>query len=163
PFALYRAISTFQESRAAAEPGDRADLGWAAAYALLVLGSLAMLLATIKFGAVVRTADLRYWWVYPAALVVVCGLYTVPTLRPAPTRMFLRLQGLGMLVIAGFLLITIFFTQSRGPWLGMAAGLFVFFTLLLWNAYRRARQAGDRRAARWRGLLIGEIVLALAL
>ena len=89
-------------------------------------------------------------------------IYMLPR-RPAPTRMFLRLQGLAMLVIAGFLLITVFFTQSRGPWLGMAAGLFVFFTLLLWNIYRRARQAGDRHAARWRGLLIGEIVLALAL
>jgi tetratricopeptide (TPR) repeat protein/O-antigen ligase len=236
PFALYRAITAAQESRVAAEPGDRADLGWAAAYVLLVLGGLAMLFATIKFGAVVRTADLRYWWVYPAALIVMCGLYIVPTLRPqhteritfgmiwpvslavgftlllgffyllgrnsgtqqvqpgssatnwpiwligglllvvlayvliyllprrpAPTRMLLRMQSLGMLAITGLLLITIFFTQSRGPWLGIAAGLFVFFTLLLWNAYRRARKAGESSAARWGGLLIGEIVLALAL
>jgi len=238
PYVMYRAIAVFQEARDVAEPGERSDLGWAAAYTLLVLGSLAMLFATVKFGAVVRTADLRYWWVYPAALIIACGLYILPTLRlhraeritlgmiwpgvlaliftlllgfffllgqnsgdqvvqaqpgrsdtnwpiwligglllvvlayvliyalprrPAPTRMFLRMQGLGMLVIAGFLLITIFFTQSRGPWLGIAAGLFVFFTLLLWNAYRRARQAGESNAARWRGLLIGEIVLALAL
>src|SRR5262249_11925300 len=194
--------------------------------------------AMIKFGAVVRTADLRYWWVYPAALFVVCGLYIVPTLRPhsaeritpgviwpgalaiifvlqvgfffllgqnaadqvvlaqpsrsdtdwpiwliggllaivlayalfyilprrsAPTRMFLRMQGVGMLVIAGFLLITIFFSQSRGPWIGLGAGLFIFCTLLLWNAYRRARLAGGPRAARWRALLIGEIVLTLVL
>jgi tetratricopeptide (TPR) repeat protein len=238
PFALYRAISAFHEARAADEPGDTSDLGWGAAYLLLVIGSLLLLFAAIKFGAVVRTADLRYWWVYPAALVVACGLFIVPTLRPhsaeritagviwpavlafifvlqlgfvfllgqnagdqvvqaqpgrsdtnwpiwligglllivlayvlfytlprrqEPTRMFLRMQALGMLVIAGFLLITIFFTQSRGPWIGMAAGLFVFFTLLLWNAYRSARQAGAPSAARWRGLLIGEIALALAL
>jgi tetratricopeptide (TPR) repeat protein len=238
PFAIYRAIVAFQEAREVDEPGERSDLGWAAAYALLVIGSLAMLFATIKFGAVVRTADLRYWWVYPVALAIVCGLYIVPTLRPdraeritpgmlwpgalalaftsilgfffllgqnsgdqvvqaqpgrsdtnwpiwligglvlvvlgylliymlprrsTPTRLFLRMQGLGMLVITGFLLITIFFTQSRGPWLGIAGGLFVFFTLLLWNAYRRARQVGDARAGRWRWLLIGEIALALAL
>jgi tetratricopeptide (TPR) repeat protein len=238
PLAIYRAITAFQESRVAADPGDRADWGWAAAYVLLVLGGLAMLFATIKFGAVVRTADLRYWWVYPAGLLVVCGLCIVPTLRPqhaerltfgmlwpilaatsftlllgfffllgqnsgtqvvqpqpggsdtnwpiwligglllvvlgyvliymlprrpAPTRMLLRLQSLGMLAITGLLLITIFFSQSRGPWIGIAAGLFVFFTLLLWNAYRRARQAGESTAARWRGLLIGEIALALAL
>nr|MDQ2998110.1 hypothetical protein [Chloroflexota bacterium] len=232
PFAMYRAIAVFQEARDVAEPGERSDLGWAAAYTLLVIGSLAMLFSTIKFGAVVRTADLRYWWVYPAALIVVCGLYIVPTLRPqhnermtfgmiwpisaavsftlllgfffllgqnsgtqqvqatdwsiwligglllvvlaylliymlprrpTPTRLFLRMQGLGMLVITGFLLITIFFTQSRGPWLGIAGGLFVFFTLLLWNAYRRARQSGDSSVGRWRWLLIGEIVLALAL
>jgi tetratricopeptide (TPR) repeat protein len=238
PYAMYRAIAVFQEARDVAEPGERSDLGWAAAYVLLVIGSLAMLFATIKFGAVVRTADLRYWWVYPAALIVVCGLYILPTLRPdraeritpgmlwpgvlalmftsvlgfffllgqnsgdqvvqaqpgrsdtnwmlwligglllvllayllisrlprrpTPTRLFLRVQGVGMLVISGFLLITIFFTQSRGPWLGIAAGLFVFFTLLLWNVYRRARQAGAASTARWRGLLIGEVVLALAL
>ncbi|MEP7188365.1 MAG: hypothetical protein ABI901_04135, partial [Roseiflexaceae bacterium] len=238
PFAMYRAIAVFQEARDVSEPGERSDVGWAAAYTLLVIGSLAMLFATIKFGAVVRTADLRYWWVYPVALIVVCGLYIVPTLRPdraeritpgmlwpgalalaftsilgfffllgqnsgaqvvqaqpgrsdtnwpiwligglvlvvlaylliymlprrpTPTRLFLRMQSLGMLVITGFLLITIFFTQSRGPWLGIAAGLFVFFTLLLWNAYRRARQSGDSSVGRWRWLLIGEIVLALAL
>ena len=238
PFAMYRAISVFQEARDVAEPGGRSDLGWAAAYTLLVIGSLVMLFATIKFGAVVRTPDLRYWWVYPAALIVVCGLYILPTLRPdraeritpgmlwpgllaliftsvlgfffllgqnsgdqvvqglpgrsdtnwplwligglllvllayvliyllprrsTPTRLLLRMQGLGMLVIIGFLLITIFFTQSRGPWLGIAAGIFVFVTLLLWNAYRRARAAGHASVARWRGLLIGEIVLALAL
>ncbi len=237
PYALYRAITVFQESRDITDLGERSDFGWAAAYTLLVFGSLAMLFATIKFGAVVRTADLRYWWVYPAALIVVCGLYILPTLRPhraervtpgmlwpgalaliftlllgfffllgqnsgdqvvqaqpgrndtnwpiwligglllvvlayvliyllprrpTPTRMFLRMQGVGMLVIAGFLLLTIFFTQSRGPWLGIAAGLFVFFTLLLWNAYRRARQAGESGTARWRWLLIGEVVLALA-
>ncbi|MEO7913458.1 MAG: hypothetical protein ABIV47_27725 [Roseiflexaceae bacterium] len=238
PFAIYRAVAVFQEARTVAEPGQRSDLGWAAAYALLVIGSLAMLFATIKFGAVVRTADLRYWWVYPGALIVGCGLYILPTLHPdraeritlgmlwpgllallftimlgfsfllgqnsvdqvvqaqpgrsdtnwplwligglllvilayvlfytlprrsTPTRMFLRVQGLAMLLITGFLLITIFFTQSRGPWLGIAAGIFVFFTLLLWNAYRRARHAGDASTGRWRWLLIGEIVLALAL
>src|SRR5215212_6309581 len=74
PFAMYRAIAVFQEARDVVEPGERSALGWAVAYALLVIGSLAMLLATIKFGAVVRTADLRYWWVYPVALIIVCGL-----------------------------------------------------------------------------------------
>jgi tetratricopeptide (TPR) repeat protein/O-antigen ligase len=238
PFALYRAIAAFHESRTATEPGQRSDLGWGAAYTLLALGSLALLFATIKFGAVVRTADLRYWWVYPSALLVVCGLYIVPTLRPhsaeritlgmlwpgiltvvfvlqlgfffllgqnsgsqqvqsqpgrndtdwpawliggmllvvlayvlfftlprraAPSRLFQRMHGAGMLMIAGLLLITVFFTQSRGPWLGIAAGLAVFFTLLLWRAYRRARLVDQPTAARWRNLLIGEVALALVL
>jgi tetratricopeptide (TPR) repeat protein len=238
PYALYRTITAFQESRTTAEAGDSADLGWGAAYLLLVLGSLALLFAVLKFGAVVRTVDLRYWWVYPAALIVVCGLYIVPTLRPhsaeritlamlwpglltivfvlqlgfffllgqnsgtqvvqaqpgrsdtdwpiwligglllvvvayvlfftlprraAPTRLFQRMQGVGMLVITGFLLITIFFTQSRGPWIGIGAGLFIFFTLLLWSAYRRARAAAAPSAARWRNLLVAEVVLALTM
>jgi tetratricopeptide (TPR) repeat protein len=242
PFALYRVVTAFHAARQATEPGDRADFGWGAAYLLLTLGSLALLLAVTKFGAVVRSfdvatnvPDLRYWWVYPAALIVVCGLYIVPTLRPhasdrsagliwpgllllgftlllglayllgqaagaqvvqsrpgrddanwpiwligalvlvaaayalfytlprraAPSRRLLQLQGLGMLVISGFLLLTIFYTQSRGPWIGMGAALFVFFTLLLWRAYRHAR--GGAAAGLYRNLLIGEVVLVLVL
>jgi len=239
PFALYRAISAFHEAQRAAEPGERADLGWGAAYALVVLGSLAILFSTVKFGAVVRTADLGYWWVYPFALVVACGLYILPTLRPhsaervtlnilwpgvltalfviflgfafllgqnsgsqvvqslpgrndtdwpiwlvggaalvavayalfyllprrpaVPTRLFQQLHGAGMLVITAFLLATIFFTQSRGPWIGIGAGLFVFFTLLLWRAFRRARALASPNAGLWRNLLIGEIGLTVLL
>jgi hypothetical protein len=239
PFALYRAIGALHAARHAAEPAEGADVGWAAAQALLVIGSIVLLFATIKFGAVVRTADLRYWWVYPFALIVLCGLYIVPTLRPQaaerstaaliwpgalvgvfvlqvgmffllgqaaggqvvqswpgrddtdwplwmigglvlvglayvlffmlprrpapPSRLALRLQAAGMLVITAFLLLTIFFTQSRGPWLGIGAGLVVFFTLLLWRAYRRERAAGSARAGLWRGLLIGELVAVLVL
>jgi hypothetical protein len=203
PFALYRALAAFHESRRAAQPGESSDLGWGAAYALLALGSIALLFAAVKFGAVVRTSDLRYWWVYPFALVVACGLFILPTLRPhsaervtlgmlwpgllavifalfvgmayligqaagsqvvqswpgrndtdwplwmvgglvlialayllfytlpkraAPSRLFHRIHCVGMLIVTAFMLLTIFFTQSRGPWLGLGAGLFVFFT-----------------------------------
>ena len=245
PFALYRAVVAFAEARAADEPGDTADFGWAAAYALLAIGSLLLLLGVTKFGAVVRSfdtstniPDLRYWWIFPAALTAVCGLYILPTLRPhtaerisgamiwpgiltagfvlllgfayllgqaagaqvvqsragrndadwpfwlvgglalvvvayvliytlprraAPSRRLLWLQGAGMLVIAGFLLLTIFFTQSRGPWIGMGAALFVFFTLLLWRAYRRARAGATGRTGLYRNLLIAEVVVTLVL
>jgi tetratricopeptide (TPR) repeat protein len=239
PFALWRSIAAFGDARQAAEPGDGSDIGWGAAYLLLVLGGLAMLFATIKFGAVVRTVDLRYWWVYLFGLFVLCGLFVVPTLRPhsaeritvgmiwpgalavvfvllialayllgqaaggqavqpwrggardtdwpfwligglvliiagyglmfvlpkraAPSRMFHRVHGAGMLVMVDFLLLTIFFTQSRGPWLGIGAGLFVFLSLLLWRAYQRARASENGRTGLWRGLLIGEVVLALVL
>lgn len=241
PFALYRAIAALhQAGHARSESsGSGADWGWAAAYILLVVASLAIVFGAIKFGAVVRTADLRYWWVYPGALIVAFFLYLLPTLRPhsaerfgaaalwpgvvtivyllmvlvfyslgqaggtqvvqeqpgrggldwpiwmiggtlavvlayglifvlprrsgLPSPLFLRLQAAGMLAIVALLLVTIFFTQSRGPWLGAGAGLFVFFTLLLFQAWRRARVAAPQRAATWRNLLIGEIALALAL
>ena len=68
-----------------------------------------------------------------------------------------------MLALVALQLTTIFFTQSRGPWLGLGAALFVFFTLLLWRAYGRARAAGSPRAGLLRGLLAGEIGLALVL
>jgi tetratricopeptide (TPR) repeat protein len=239
PFVLYRAITALSDARGAPPAVGAADWGWAAGYTLLVLGSLVLAFATIKFGAVVRTPDLRYWWLYPGALLVVCALYIVPTLRPhsaeritlgmlwpgilviifilqvgfffllgqssgsqvvqaqpgrndtdwpiwliggallvvvayalffalprrsgPPSRLLHRLHAAGMFVIAALLLLTIFYTQSRGPWLGAAAGLFVFFTLLLWHAFRRAR-VGDLPGMRlWRNLLIGEVVLVLAL
>lgn len=240
PFALYRAVVTLHEARRApvpARPGT--DWGWAAAYTLLVVGSLALIFGAIKFGAVVRTAGLGYWWVYPGALIAAFFLYLVPTLRPhsgerigmgplwpgiitisyvsmvllfyaigqasgtqvvqaqpgrggtdwslwmiggvllvalayllffvlprssgPPSRLFLRLHAAGMLLIAALLLITIFFTQSRGPWLGIGAGLFVFFTLLLVQAQRRAQAEGSPLARRWRNLLVGESLLAIAL
>ena len=241
PFALYRAIGALHEARqapATSQPG--ADWGWAAAYTLLVLGSLGPIYGAIEFGAVVHNATgLDYWWVYPGALIVAFFLYLVPTLgarsreridmallwpgiimiayvlivgiafligqanpnqvvqaQPgrggtewpywmlggvllvglayalffrlprsagAPSRLFLRLHAAGMLVISALLLITIFFTQSRGPWLGVGVGLFVFFTLLLVQAQRRARATGSPRARLWRNLLIGECVLSVAL
>jgi O-antigen ligase len=240
PYALYRAIAALHEARVApsGREGNSADWGWALGYALVVIGSLALVFGAIKFGAVVRTADLRYWWIYPGALFVALGLFILPTLRAhsserlnmamlwpgilavvylllvgffyaagqgtgqqvipqpgrggldwplwmigavvaviaayalfyvlprrpgTPSRPLLRLQGIGMAVIAALILLTIFFTQSRGPWLGGGAGLFVFFTLLLTQAWRRGRATQSPRAALWRNLLIAEVALALAL
>jgi tetratricopeptide (TPR) repeat protein len=241
PLALYLGVAALSEARAApAAEQPRVVVGWTASYTLLVVAALALVYGAVQFGAVVRTADLRFWWVYPAALVVAGALFLLPTLRlhtsakvgvaellpalllltyvlviglsfaigqaagdlvvqpspgrggtewplwmggavvlaaigyallvflprlePTPSRLFLRLQGAGGLLIAALLLVTIFFTQSRGPWIGGAFGLFVFGTLLLIQALRRARSTGDERAAaRWRALLIGEVAFALAL
>src|SRR5262249_15839771 len=80
-----------------------------------------------------------------------------------PSRLWLNLKGAGGLVLSGLLLVTIFFTQSRGPWIGGAVGLFVFFTLMLWLALRRSRASGSPRAGLWRGLLIAEVLLVFSL
>jgi tetratricopeptide (TPR) repeat protein len=245
PFAFYRVIVSFYEARRAPPAGEGAgaDWGWAIGYLLVVLGSLAIVFSSIEFGAVVRSfdpatraPDLRYWWVYPGALVVALGLYILPTLRlhsserismamlwpgiltflyvlivgffytigqgagqvdqaqpgrggldwplwmlgglglvavayvlfyllprrpEAPSRLLLSLQGAGMLVIAGLIVYTIILTQSRGPWFGCFAGMFVFATLLLVRAWRRARAEGSPRAALWRNLLLAELVLSV--
>lgn len=239
PFALYRAIAAFHESKSAPSEGENSslDLGWGIAYLLLVIGALLLIFASMEFGAVVRTADLRYWWIYPGALIVAFVLFLVPTLRPhsadrlgggvavpgivallyvlctgiffalgqasgeqvvspspgrggtewplwmvlgtvlvavgygliftlmrrsgPSSRLFLRMQGSTMLLLTVLLLVAIFFTQSRGPWIGGAAGLFTFFTLLLIQARSRARANGSARAALWRNLLIAEVMGAL--
>ncbi len=240
PFALYRAIGSFHAARRA-PPSERrgTDAGWAAAYALLIIGSLALVWSALEFGAVVRTSDLRYWWIYPGALIVGFALYLVPTMRidesdrlrlgalwPAivtivyvllvgfmftvgqasggqqvqaqpgrggtawpiwmiigvlmvvgayvlfftlPRRMaqpsaFLhQLAGSGWVIISLLIAMTVFFTQSRGPWLGAGISMVFFFTVLLLLALRRARAEGSPRAALWRNLLMGEIGLAAVL
>ncbi len=240
PYALYRGIVAVHQARNADASPSRPpiDLGWGAAYVLLALSALTLVFAAMMFGAVVRAADLRYWWVYPGALVVAGGLFLLIALAPrraerltfsmfmpgvlmlgyvvflgmsytlgqgpnqrvvplegrpgvewplwlgiavalmtsgyallillprrtaGPSRFGLVLEAVGAFTIAALLLAAIFFTQSRGPWLGGFAALFVFFTLLLILALRRAQQRNQARARLWRGLLIGEIALAIAL
>ena len=238
PFACYLAISGFASARATTSERRTLDVGWAAAYTLAVGGALLIVYGAVCFGAVVRVPDLRYWWVYPGALVVAFALFLLPTLRPnraeriglaqlAPgivaivyvlflglmfiagqgsgaqqvqampgrggtewplyivaglaaiigcyvlcftlprgaseSRLLLEFQGAGMALIAALMVVTIVFTQSRGPWLGGLAGMFVFFTALLLLAWRRARATDSPRASLWRNLLVAEVVTALAL
>ncbi len=239
PLALYRLVISFARARSAdqSSPSSGSDALWALAYVLIVIGALLLAFAALQFGAVVRTADLRYWWIYLGALLVGASLFVLPTLqihsRPqltvpillpgvfaivyallvgltflagqsggqsvqpngrgsenwpivllvaigciiaayilfatlprladAPSQLMLRIQGVGAGIIAALLLLTIFYTQSRGPWIGGLAALFVFVTLLLNQARARARAAGSPRAALWRNLLVAEIGLSLLL
>lgn len=240
PYALYRGVVAVHQARSADALPSRPsiDLGWGAAYVVLALAALALVFAAMMFGAVVRAADLRYWWVYPGALVVAGGLFLLIALAPhraerltfgafipgilllgyvvflgmaytlgqgpnqrvvplegrpgvewplwlgiavalmtsgyaliillprrtdRPSRLGLILEAIGAFTIAALLLAATFFTQSRGPWLGGFAALFVFFTMLLVLALRRAQQHNPARARLWRGLLIGEVALAIAL
>ncbi|MGQ9548328.1 MAG: hypothetical protein ACUVWS_06845 [Roseiflexus sp.] len=240
PYALYRGIIAVHHarSREVSPSQPSVDLAWGGAYTLLALAALALVFATMMFGAVVRAADLRYWWVYPGALVVAGGLFLLIALAPhrserltvsalipgilllgyvvllgisytlgqgsnqrvvplegrpgvewplwlgiatvlmaagyallillprrpgAPSRLGYALEAVGAFTIAALLLIATFFTQSRGPWIGGFAALFVFFTLLIVLAWHRARQNNPERVRLWRGLLIGEVALSLAL
>jgi len=239
PYAIYRLIVSCADAISAPRgtDGASADIGWAFGYMLLVLASLAMVFGALKFGAYVRTADLRYWWVYPGSLIVALGFFIVPTLRlhtqgrpsfaqflplffalgyvlflmmayslgqgPAqreeefagrvardwgvwmgcgllmavvayglfymlpsrpetPSRTALVLQSVGMLLVVLFSVYAIILTQSRGPWIGMGIGLFVFFTLTLILIWRRDRAAGLARQRIWFTLLTLEVVLAIA-
>ncbi len=215
PFALFRTFDlagTAARAPRASNPSN--DLLRALAGLLLVGGTMALLLSVIKFGAVVRTADLRYWWVMPAMIAAMTALWAAPHLpvaagngryRPAAWPGLLFAAGLlffavffavssgsqvideritgaadwwlwllfGSLAIAGFyglsftvginlpgeasrlslilrsagyalltlvLLLAIVYTQSRGPWLGLGAALFVFISLALWQGWRQARK-----------------------
>jgi tetratricopeptide (TPR) repeat protein len=108
--------------------------------------------------------DWPLWMIGGVALVLVSYIlfYVLPRRPEAPSRLLLRLQGVGMLVISVLIVVTIFFTQSRGPWIGAGVSLFIFFTLLLLLAWRRARAQGLPHMRLWAGLLIGEVALAVA-
>ncbi len=243
PYALARGIGAIRASRISSDTVTDDAVArdawlWGVGYGLTLVSALPLAYGAVAFGAVVRTSDLRYWWIYPAALVVCAALFILPTLQAhrgaprgllalpllstigyvlllgfafvlgqngggqvvqaqpargglewplwlgaavllalagyaacavAPTlgaqraRPLLILQGIGALAIAALLLLTIAFTQSRGPWIGGGFGLFVFFTLLLLTAARRARLRNDPRARLWRGLLVAEVFVALAI
>jgi tetratricopeptide (TPR) repeat protein len=241
PLALYRLISAWHEGQRAPAPTNaRADTLWAIASSLLVFGTLALLLATIKFGSLVRAADLRYWWIFPGAILVSAMLwmlltrktedstsandrstvsiwpgvalggyvflwlmtftfsansgiqaidssaaratdwwlwltlgcvavlafyvlaFTLPRRSGQLSRLALRLNALGALIIFVLLLVATFFTQSRGPWIGLGFGLFTFFLLLLWQATRRTRERGATAlATRLRAVLAAWVALTL--
>lgn len=234
PLALYQLIGSLFAARVAPEPTDsRGDLLWALAYGFLVTGTLALLLMAIKFGAVVRTFDFRYWWIFPGAIVVATGFWVLPTagikrgegavplwpgalffgylllmsvtylaswrvqtidesnprgldwglwllisvvsiglfyalalLLPRrdalPSRLAYWLQAGGAGIITSALLLATFFTQSRGPWIGLGAGLFTFFFLIFLQGQKHARLhdhqvlAGRLRAGllSWLGLTL---------
>lgn len=223
PLALYRVVTGINDIRKAPPPNQpSADIGWAFAYSILIIGTMSLLVAAIKFGSVVRVADFRYWWVFPGAVIVSTALWVLPTLRmqwsdqkqpggfsklaelapgllfggyifllaptflvssntgkqqidesmaqgpswwvwllisigavivfyivafslprqvgQQPSRLAVGLRLSGALLILASLLLTVYYSQSRGPWLGIGAGMFVFFTLLLWLARRWAIQ-----------------------
>lgn len=108
------------------------------------------------------------WWLWLfgaiAAMTLAYGLaLRLPRLATRPSRLNLR-QGAGTAAaVTVLLLAATFFTQSRGPWLGLGAGLFVFFSLLLWQAMRHARAVGaEMLAGRLRALLIAWVAVTLA-
>ncbi|MGB9634562.1 MAG: hypothetical protein ACPL8I_14585, partial [Chloroflexaceae bacterium] len=106
------------------------------------------------------------WWLWLAlGVLMALGAYTLahalPRLPEQPSRLWRRWLAAEAGVVVVALLAAIFFTQSRGPWLGLGAGLFVFCSLLLWQAMRQARVAGNSvQLRRLRALLIGWITAA---
>ncbi len=239
PLGLYWLIRS-ASATPSAPPSDNPvnESLWAVAYAILVTGTLGLLLSAILFGAVVQAPDFRYWWVFPGAILVATTLWVLLTLNlprrertvplwpaflllgyllllgltyltsrtvhsintqnvggqpwlivllllgssgaigtfyalalflprqpdQAASQVALWFQAIGALIVTGALLLTIFFTQSRGPWIGLGAGLFVFFFLLLIQARQHvlaqenARLGNILRLALWSW--IGTVVVA---
>ncbi|NJN16386.1 MAG: hypothetical protein HC822_08990 [Oscillochloris sp.] len=110
-----------------------------------------------------------YWWLVMAlsVLATLAGYWLARTLAPLPaelTRTAAMIRGLTGIGITVLLLTAVFFTQSRGPWIGLGAGLFVFFSLVLFRGLQTARLLGNTQlAGRFRALLIAWLALTLTI
>ncbi|HMQ34399.1 MAG TPA: hypothetical protein PKD53_26930, partial [Chloroflexaceae bacterium] len=116
-------------------------------------------------GTAARAQDWWLWLLFAvASLTAAYGLALTLPRRPAQApALGLRLDAAAAGLAAALLLVATFFTQSRGPWLGLFAGLFVFVSLLLWQGLRLARAHDYQPRVRLlRGLLIGWVALSLA-
>ncbi|NLD74303.1 MAG: tetratricopeptide repeat protein, partial [Chloroflexi bacterium] len=77
-------------------------------------------------------------WGVLVALVTSAALAVTAALMRRPPAGFLSITA--YVLILGAQVVCVFFTQSRGPWLGLAAGLFIF--ALLYVAARGWRRVG---------------------
>jgi len=148
-------------------------LGWS----LGALGAwaLALLLLTLASSSEqsIDTADpvLRDWWVW--LLLGVAGIagfgaaaLRLPRRAVAATRLLMAAQVAGYAGALVLILAAIFFSQSRGPWIGGMAGIGVFVLLLLGRLIAAAREhshpaLGRLRAAFWGVLGVGALLAAL--
>ncbi len=82
------------------------------------------------------------WLLISTGLIIVFYViaFVLPRTAGTPSRMNWGLRIGGYTAVLLSMLLTIFYSQSRGPWLGLSAGLFVFLTLTLWLSGRRAAQ-----------------------
>jgi tetratricopeptide (TPR) repeat protein len=109
------------------------------------------------------------WWAWLLlALLAVVGFYglalTLPRRNGEASQLTRRVEAFAALAAVALLLIAIFFTQSRGPWFGVLAGMVVFFLLALIQGMRHARRTERLGLLNTlRGVLIGGTVLVLAL
>lgn len=107
------------------------------------------------------------WGMWMGFGVVSLGLFIaasffLPRRSEGDTPVFAIFEILGYVVALVAMLLAIFFSQSRGPQIGLLAGLAVFVNLLLWRMYSNATALASPRARFLRNLLAGAIGLELA-
>jgi tetratricopeptide (TPR) repeat protein len=108
------------------------------------------------------------WWLWLLlALIAVISFYglalALPRRNGAPSRLTRRVEAGAALLAVVLLLVAIFFTQSRGPWFGIMAGLSIFSLLALLQGMRHARRTEQPKLlGLLRGLLIAGVVVVLS-
>lgn len=217
PLSLAFAISHFQKGQEPTTQPRFFAWQWVLGYLLAIISAFVIAFAAMQFGAIVRAIDIRFWWVYPGALVCATAalllpawpIHRMPTQRimifiptiitiiyviftslsatssdgvqfitPNPDRFGANWQlwlvaavvlqigaaacfviapkgidsaplihwaaGIGSILITISMLLTIFFTQSRGPWIGGGVGIFTFITLYLFDVMKNSHTHAQR-------------------
>ncbi len=76
------------------------------------------------------------WWALPVGIALTFGLYFLFTVRRTGTDtnyLFRLFEMGGYLLLGGMTFMTILYSQSRGPELGLIAALFLFPPILFWR------------------------------
>jgi tetratricopeptide (TPR) repeat protein len=95
-------------------------------------------------------------------IAFIAASFFLPRRPEGESRGFAALGLAGYLVALLTLLLAIFFSQSRGPQIGLLAGLVVFVNLLLWRSLRNAVALASPRTRLLRGLMAAAILAELA-
>lgn len=166
-FALLSAANTMQINKKLTTP-------------LLIGFSAWLLMLLLVFAATssTQTVDsatpvLRDWWLW--LLLGVAGIigflvasFFLPRRAEAITRIFAAGQIVGNAIALVLILAAIFFSQSRGPWIGgmIGLGLFALFLLLrlIWTGQQQQwRSLGRLRIALWSTIGLGVVLGGLLL
>ncbi|MCL5256937.1 MAG: tetratricopeptide repeat protein [Chloroflexi bacterium] len=146
PLALSRIIESVARLRSKEEKRiDGEDIIWLAG-----AGTVVALQAVLFIWAIFTVAGdmtLGLWWLLPLILVVIGGLsYLLTRIRREGAIFQVGLLA-GQVLLLVFLLAIIFFTQSRGPWLGLFAGILVFAILMVVRSGSKRLMGGVAAAA----------------
>ncbi len=114
------------------------------------------------------TPTQRDWWVWlllgtVGLLGTLAAMLVLPRRALADSRLFMRGQLVGYSLALLVIVLAIFFSQSRGPWIGGMVGVGLFVVLLLARLIRTGRAAGWSTLPQLRALLWSVISLGVVL
>lgn len=140
PLTTIRLYSAMRRAREQNLPEGKSAGGVVGTWALIIIlqnaaCALPLLLNQSVFGI---------WWIYPGIIGLFMLLATVPT-TTMPSRRLARAEAAALALVIVVQVACIFLTQSRGPWLGLLAGILVLVLLL------------ETRSKRPKALLLGTV------
>jgi hypothetical protein len=83
PLAIAFAITHLQKAQVPSNHSRFFAWQWVLGYLLAIIGAFVVAFAAMQFGAVVRAIDIRFWWVYPGALVCAAAALLIPDMANA--------------------------------------------------------------------------------